>query len=178
MLLACGILILVALLSIILWLGNRKRNEERRDSQESQRSSSSHTQGRDCLFKEVFAEHPDHDSPLIALCDEDGPSFIAAVRKRSQAIAGAVKQELQDLRRNLKLESLAAESRPLLERDLDAEPSKESGGDEDITQQHSNTRTNRGQDGTTRRRNSSSITHDRPKKRKSEEQPVDGCESG
>ncbi|KAJ9149573.1 hypothetical protein NKR19_g5627 [Coniochaeta hoffmannii] len=94
-LLACGILILVALLFIVLYLGHRKCNQERRDSQESQRNHGSHGQGRECLFKQVFADHPDHDSPLL---DSGGsPSFIATVRKRSLSLAGAAQHELLDL---------------------------------------------------------------------------------
>jgi hypothetical protein len=173
-LLACGILILVALLSVILWLGHRKRNDERRDSQESQRSYSSHSQGRECLFKEVFSDYPDHGSPLVALRDNDDPSFIATVRKRSQTIAGAVQHELRDLRRNLKNESQGGESRSLLDGDSGVGPLEESGTEEVTAHYHPEPEANARHEGNARRRQSSLMRQDGPKKRKSQEQsPTD-----
>lgn len=168
-LLACGILTLVALLSIVLWLGNRMRNAERRDSHESQRSYSEHPQGRECLFKEAFADHPDYHSPSIALDHESGPSFIATVRKRSQTIVGALQHELRDFGRNLKLESLAAESRSLLDGDPDLGPVGESGNDEKTAHDHSDTRTDTRRNSSSRRGSGLIMIHERPKKRKSEE---------
>lgn len=176
-LLACGILALVALMSSILWLGHRKRYQERRDSQESQ-SYNNHTQGRECLFKEVFADHPDHDPPLIRLYDNDRPSFITTVRKRSQTIAGAVQQELRELRRDLKFESLAGGSQSPLDEESEVGLLADSSTEEEIVQHHSNTGADGRHGRDARRRTSSSVKLQRLKPRKSQEGPLMYREKG
>ena len=167
-LLACGILILVALLSLVLYLGHRKRNQERRDSQESQRSYSSHDQGRECLFKEVFADHPDHDSPLL---DGGGTSFIATVSRRSQSIVGAAKHELLDLDlgRSLLGHSQGEEALSLLDGDADHRL-QEGSGEEQGAANHSDTARDSRHGSSTRRRSNALVKQPAgPGKRKSEQ---------
>jgi hypothetical protein len=166
-LLAYGIVVLVALMSIVLWLGHRKRNQERRGPYETQ-SYSTHTQGRECLFKEVFANHPDHDPPLNA---HGSPSFNAIVRKRSQNLVGAVHRELRDLRRNLKAESVAGGRESLLDDESEVGLLARSSTEVEIAQHHSERPANGRQSGNARRRTSSSVKHRAPTPRKSQEEP-------
>lgn len=168
-LLACAILALVALMSLILLLGSRVRNKERRDSQEK---SSAHIQGRDCLFEEVFAKHPDHRPALIRPYDNDSPSVIGTVRRRSQTIVGAVQHELRDLRRNLKAESLAGSSQLLWDEESEAGLQSESSSEEQMAQNQSDTNATGKYRGKARKRTSSTAKLQALKPRKSQEQPL------
>lgn len=170
-LVACGILILVALMSIVLWLGNRRRNEERRDSHESQRGYSAHSQGRECLFKEVFADHPDHDPALIRLNDYNGPSLITTIRKRSQTIADAVQHGLLDIRRTMEVESSAAGSQSCLDEQAEVDLLAESSTEGPIARNRSDTNATGRHSTGTRWRTSSIVELPRLKLRKSQEQP-------
>lgn len=172
-LLACGILLLVLVMSLVLWLGHRERRDERRASQESQTSYSTRAEGRQCLFKEVFADHPDHDSPMIRLQDNDSgsPSFIANVRKRSQTIAGTVQHELRDIRHSLRNESSVKESQPLLDGLSDVGSLTESRTDtagQDLSDKDTNDR----HSSTAHRRTSSVVKTSRLKTRKSQDKPL------
>ena len=172
-LLACGILALVAIMSVVLWRGHRERREERRASGESQSSHGAHSQGRECLFQEVFAAHPDHGSPLISLHDNDAdpPSFIATVRKRSQTLAGAVQHELADLRHDLETESLGSDFPSLLDDEAAVELLDESRTTTELARHHPDTETDAGHivSGDARRRTSSGVKTERLKTRKSQE---------
>jgi hypothetical protein len=100
LLLAIGVLFLVALMGCILYLGYLKRQRERTQFQSTHSSV--------CLWDEVFSsKHTNHDPILISFqpYSDDSPSFIDKVRKRSESYARALQHELRDISRNLGTDS-------------------------------------------------------------------------
>lgn len=95
LLLAVGVLFLVAVMGCILYVGYLKRQRERTQFQS--------THSRDCLWDEVFpSKQTNHDPILISQpYSDDSPSFIDKVRKRSESYARALQHEMRDISRNL-----------------------------------------------------------------------------
>ncbi|KAB5515434.1 hypothetical protein GE09DRAFT_577491 [Coniochaeta sp. 2T2.1] len=193
-LLASGILVLVTLLSVILWLGNRKRNQEqRRNSAESQRlaATTTHTKGRDCLFREVFPNHRDHGSPLTRLGEYyndaggggPGPSrsFVRETRRRSRTFAGE-QHELRDVRHELGNErGRRGDSFGLVGVEDDAEAAGMSGEESksDAEASAGGSGEARQQGTRTRRRTSSAVRlHGLKPPGKSQDHPLTGREKG
>ena len=100
-LLATGVLTLVALMSLILWVGVTRRRRQAKPPDPHGRESQA------CLWKEIFSNPPRHDRGIMAQeqSGRDDPSdqwpFMEQVRRRSAPLTSTVQQELCDLRRRI-----------------------------------------------------------------------------
>ncbi len=116
-LLATGVLMLVALMSLILWVGvTRHRRQTKPPDPHGQESGA-------CLWKEIFSNPPRHDRGIMAQgqSGRDDPSdewsFMEQVRRRSASFTDAVQQELSDLRRKMSPDGTSLPDSQLTRRD-------------------------------------------------------------
>ena len=121
-LLATGVLMLVALMSLILWMGVTRRRRQAKPPNPHGRASQA------CLWKEIFSNPPRHDRGIMAQgqSGRDDPSdewsFMEQVRRRSASVTGAVQQELSDLRRRISADDVSLPDSELTQRDLSDVP--------------------------------------------------------